>query len=84
MITLRYFAQLFEACGLSEETLEPQDMGLLPNDRALDWYESLAKKYGFSLDSRVVRPAINGAYTSWDARVKDGDELAFIPPVAGG
>ena len=31
-----------------------------------------------------LRVAINGAYAAWDASVSDGDEVAIIPPVAGG
>jgi molybdopterin converting factor small subunit len=31
-----------------------------------------------------LRLAINGAYAAWDDLVHDGDEVAIIPPVAGG
>ena len=31
-----------------------------------------------------VRPALGGAYASWDAALSDGDEVAFLPPVSGG
>ena len=31
-----------------------------------------------------VRLAINGAYAAWDDPIHDGDEVAIIPPVAGG
>lgn len=33
---------------------------------------------------RSIRVAINGAYAPWDAEVRVGDEIALIPPVAGG
>jgi len=31
-----------------------------------------------------IRLAVNGAYAAWDEPVADGDEVAIIPPVAGG
>ncbi len=31
-----------------------------------------------------VRIAVNQEYTGWDTLLADGDEVVFIPPVAGG
>lgn len=31
-----------------------------------------------------LRVAVNGAYAAWDDEVRAGDEVAIIPPVAGG
>jgi molybdopterin converting factor subunit 1 len=31
-----------------------------------------------------LRIAVNGAYADWDDLIRDGDEVAIIPPVAGG
>ena len=33
---------------------------------------------------RATKPAVNLEYTTWDHALKDGDEVAFIPPVSGG
>jgi molybdopterin converting factor subunit 1 len=33
---------------------------------------------------RSIRVAVNGAYAQWDDKVHSGDEVALIPPVAGG
>lgn len=33
---------------------------------------------------RAIRVAVNGAYARWEDEVKAGDEVALIPPVAGG
>jgi molybdopterin synthase sulfur carrier subunit len=34
--------------------------------------------------SSSLRVAVNGAYAAWDDPIRDGDEVAIIPPVAGG
>ena len=31
-----------------------------------------------------LRLAVNGSYAGWDDLVRDGDEVAILPPVAGG
>jgi molybdopterin converting factor subunit 1 len=33
---------------------------------------------------RSIRVAINGAYAQWEDVIRSGDEVALIPPVAGG
>ena len=38
---------------------------------------------GQTLPSRVMK-AVNGEYAEGDAVLRDGDELALIPPVSGG
>lgn len=80
-IRLRYFAQLRDASGKDEEFLsvEPGDI-TSPGE----WYERLSRQYGFPLPRELVRPAVNGRYVAWGHALGDGDELAFIPPVAGG
>ena len=34
--------------------------------------------------SGSLRVAVNGTYAAWDEPIGDGDEVAIIPPVAGG
>ena len=50
--------------------------------------ESLEKKIrtkaGGKLDGVSLRIALNKQYTSVDKVLKNGDEVAFIPPVQGG
>jgi molybdopterin converting factor subunit 1 len=33
---------------------------------------------------RSIRVAVNGAYAQWEDVIRSGDEVALIPPVAGG
>jgi molybdopterin synthase sulfur carrier subunit len=35
-------------------------------------------------DMKVIRCAVNQSHAGFDARVSDGDEVAFFPPVTGG
>jgi molybdopterin synthase sulfur carrier subunit len=78
-IQLRYFAQLAEQRGLGAEEI-PLPVGRTAQQIYLD----LQYTHGFTLSQAILRPAINGQYADWDQQLDPGDELAFIPPVAGG
>ncbi|MBW8780704.1 MAG: MoaD/ThiS family protein [Verrucomicrobia bacterium] len=80
MKTLRvqYFAILREQRGQAEETLSTT-----AGDAAA-LYEELRAKHGFTLPVARLRAAVNGEFAAWPAPLKDGDEVVFIPPVAGG
>lgn len=73
-----YFAMLRESTGAASETV--RTASLTPRDL----YEELRKRYGWKLPAGVVRAAVNGAYAPMNTPLQEGDELAFIPPVAGG
>jgi len=77
-LTVRYFAILREQRGLSEERLT------LPATTAGDLYDQLRRTHGFSLEPTLVRVAVNHAFTPSSTPLTDGDEVVFIPPVAGG
>ena len=80
-IRVLYFAQLRDSSGRDEELLPLRVAGVTT---PADCFSELALRYGFPLARKVVRAAVNGRYTTWDHPLEDGDELAFIPPVAGG
>lgn len=47
--------------------------------------QELSASHGlFALGAGVLRVAVNREYVDEDHRLSDGDEVAVIPPVAGG
>ena len=76
-VSVRYFASLRDRMGRADETLE------LDGDSAIV-SEIWAKVTGGQSipDSTLI--SVNMEYTDADAVLKDGDELAFFPPVTGG
>ena len=84
MITVIYFARLREALGkASEQIALPAGVSNLESLRELlrkrggAWSEELA-------ESRPVRAAVNQHMARGDTAIRDGDEIAFFPPVTGG
>ncbi|HET7612120.1 MAG TPA: MoaD/ThiS family protein [Rhodanobacteraceae bacterium] len=75
---LLYFASLCDAAGRAEETVASDARDL----RSL--YAELSTRYGFAFAPDRLRVAVNGAFTDWDHRLADNDEVAFLPPVSGG
>lgn len=77
-ITVKYFASLREILGRSEDTLE---IGQGKLTVAALWTQVAGKQK--SLPDNVLT-AINMEYVKPEAPIKDGDEVAFFPPVTGG
>jgi len=74
-VTVHYFAVLREYSGQCEQSIEVAD-GL--NVGAL--YRDLFPAYG----ALPVMFAVNQEYVDKAHTLKDGDEVAFIPPLGGG
>jgi molybdopterin converting factor small subunit len=47
-------------------------------------YDELAARHRFRLPASQLKVAVNGAFAEWERELEDGDEVVFIPPVAGG
>jgi molybdopterin converting factor subunit 1 len=77
-ITVRYYAQLREQRGQTEEVITTQA------GTAAELYDELADRHGFVLQRQHLRVAIRDAFTDWSAPLHSGDTVQFIPPVAGG
>jgi molybdopterin synthase sulfur carrier subunit len=76
-VTVLYFASLRDAAGRASEVVPlPASLGAL--------YEELRARHGFALAQERLRVAVDGAFADWQAPLRDGAEVAFIPPVSGG
>lgn len=79
MITVRYFAAARERAGLQQETL------LLGGLTVAEVLKSLMQRHaGLAEIASVLRVAVNQEFASPDDLIRDGDEVALIPPVSGG
>lgn len=76
-ITVLYFASFQEAAGIDSETIEkPSSLAVL--------FDSLKQKYQFKFQPENIRVAVDGVFVGWQHEIRDGNEIAFIPPVSGG
>ena len=75
-----YFAVLRDIIGKSEA-----DVTIPEGTRAGDVWQMLRRDHRALADyEQPPLTAINESYAAADSILRDGDELAFIPPVAGG
>jgi molybdopterin synthase sulfur carrier subunit len=77
-IHLHYYALLREQASRDHEELATQ--ALTPRDL----YDELKARYGFTLPMDRIGVAINDRFCSLDQPLREGDNVVFIPPVAGG
>ncbi|MEO1858224.1 MAG: molybdopterin converting factor subunit 1 [Rubritalea sp.] len=77
-ITVRYFAQLRELAKCEEETITTECV------TSSGLYEELKARHAFPHKQKQLMLAINDDFTDWATPLKAGDEVVFIPPVAGG
>jgi molybdopterin converting factor subunit 1 len=79
-VKLLYFAVLRDIIGKSQTEVTLPD-GATPADV---WQTLAAEHPRLASFARPPLAAINESYADAAATLHDGDELAFIPPVAGG
>jgi molybdopterin synthase sulfur carrier subunit len=84
MIKLLYFARLREALGTSQEELVIPE-GVSDVQSLMGW---LAQRGGAWQEEftgcRPLRAAVNQELVANPTSFRDGDEIAFFPPVTGG
>lgn len=75
-ITVKYFASLRERLGRAQDEIPA------------DGIATVADAWRIATQGAEFPPnalmAVNMDYAQLDAHVKDGDEVAFFPPVTGG
>lgn len=79
-VRLLFFAVLRDITGVAG-----RDLTLAEGTTAREVWQSLRSSYAKLADyTQPPMIAINETYATPDDVLRDGDELAFIPPVAGG
>lgn len=79
-VRVRLFASLREAMGQGEVWLE-LPAGATAEDA---WSRLCETRPELGPRRRSLSAAVNRRYAPFEAALADGDELVFIPPVAGG
>ena len=78
-VTVQLFASYAELLGAS--TIE---LSLAPGSTVNELVHRIRLLPGASLLPAAPRIAVNRAFASSDQRIEPNDEIALIPPVAGG
>ena len=78
-ITVKCFSQVRYALEKDELSLE-----LVPGKTTKDVEDLVREHANKKLDGILFRTAVNRIYIKEPRELKDGDEVAFIPPVQGG
>ncbi len=76
MITVKYFASLKESLGRDQDTIEADAVSTVRDV----WFKVV--DHGEHPTNLLV--AVNMEYADMESAIKDGDEVAFFPPVTGG
>ena len=77
-IRVQYFAVLRELAGRSDETV-PTDA-----ETTAQLYGELLERYEFTLGTDQIRVVVNDSFCELTTKLRDGDDVVFLPPVAGG
>ena len=77
-ITISYYAALRELTGKNAE------QHVTDSVTPAGVFEEIRAKHKINLKRKNMMVAVNGEFTDWTHPLADGEELVFIPPVAGG
>lgn len=77
-VRLLYFASLRDVTGVASQMVESTASDLQ------GLYVEVQARHGFQWPIANLRVAVDGEFAHWSDGVRDGSEIAFIPPVSGG
>jgi molybdopterin converting factor subunit 1 len=79
-VTVRLFARLVDITGSAE-----LDREIGPSSTIGTVWRGLVSEFPALADyEKSISTAVNADYARMNQAVKDGDEVAFLPPVSGG
>jgi molybdopterin converting factor subunit 1 len=80
LVRIRLFARLREIAGQGELSRSLPD-----GTDARGAWEEIAREYpALAPYGASISCAVNEEYAKFSTELKDGDEIAFLPPVSGG
>lgn len=79
-VTVRLFARLRDIAGAAELSREVSPGATI----GTVWRQLVGEFPDFAGYERTISSAVNADYARMDQVVRDGDEVAFLPPVSGG
>ncbi len=82
MVTVKYFANLKQMAGKDEDQFDIKEGTTLA--QLSDMIEKLVPQLGDMVREKKVMISLNYDVVSLDTVVKDGDEIALLPPFSGG
>jgi len=84
MLKIVYFASLKDRIGRSEESID-LPMSVSSVDSLIEHLSSLhGDEWSSIINGSTVLVAVNHEMSDRSAPVREGDEVAFFPPVTGG
>jgi molybdopterin converting factor subunit 1 len=79
-VTVRLFARLRDIAGAAELTRDLESGATI----GAVWSELAGEFPELARYDRSISSAVNADYAPMDRVLRDGDEVAFLPPVSGG
>ena len=79
-VTVRLFARLRDLAGSGELVRDVEN----PATVGTVWRSLVNEMPELGVYERTMSVAVNADYSKMSAKVHDGDEVAFLPPVSGG
>lgn len=83
MINVLFFAQVRELLNTAKLAIDA-DQAIATTEDLRAYLAAKDEKWARVMASNKLLVAVNQTMSNWDAPVKDGDEVAFFPPVTGG